>query len=199
MSEVEARVVTTPDAREESLVAGVTAGDPVACGRLYDLFGPRLHRYLATRLPGDDQLAEELMLLTLAEAAHRIRGFDPHQATLAAWLYGIARRHVQRELRLRHRRKSVPAAAQVPLDDLREQAAGEDVAGSVAARLEARQLLVEVRGCLSDLEMEVLLLHCRHQLSAAEIGKALGRSERGVDSLLRRARQKARERMAEDA
>jgi RNA polymerase sigma-70 factor (ECF subfamily) len=138
------------------------------------------------------------MLLTLAEAAQRIRSFNPRKATLSAWLYGVARRHVQRELRVRNRRKSVPASAQVPLEDMGEQAIQEDIADSVAARLQAQLTVMELRRCLSDIEMEVLILHCMHQLSAIEIGKVLGRSERAIDSLLRRARQKARERLAQD-
>ncbi len=198
MGDAEAAVEKRPDVFQDRLVAGVKAADPAACGQLYDLFGRRLHRYIAERLPGDDQLAEELMLVVLAEAAHRMRHFDPRKATLSAWLYGIARRHVQRELRLRHRRKSVPASAQVPLAETREQASQEDVADAVAARLQAQRTVAELRQCLSETEMEVLILHCLHQLSAIEIGKVLGRSERAIDSLLRRARQKARERLAHD-
>jgi DNA-directed RNA polymerase specialized sigma24 family protein len=79
-----------------------------------------------------------------------------------------------------------------------EQAIQEDIADSVAARLQAQLTVMELRRCLSDIEMEVLILHCMHQLSAIEIGKVLGRSERAIDSLLRRARQKARERLAQD-
>jgi len=198
MGDAKAAVESISDAPQDRLVAGVKAADPAVCGQLYDLFGHRLHRYIAVRLPGDDQLAEELMLLTLAEAAQRIRSFNPRKATLSAWLYGVARRHVQRELRVRSRRKSVPASAQVPLEDMGEQAIQEDIADSVAARLQAQLTVMELRRCLSDIEMEVLILHCMHQLSAIEIGKVLGRSERAIDSLLRRARQKARERLAQD-
>ncbi len=80
MGDANAAVESITDAPQDRLVAGVKAADPAACGQLYDLFGHRLHRYIAVRLPGDDQLAEELMLLTLAEAAQRIRSFNPREA-----------------------------------------------------------------------------------------------------------------------
>ena len=47
--------------------------------------------------------------------------------------------------------------------------------------------------------MEVLVLHYVHQLSVAEIGVILKRSGRAVESLLHRAKPKARERLSEDA
>lgn len=187
-----------PAEQLDRLVAGLKEADPSACGELYDRFAHRLYHFVTSRLPGDAPLAEEVVLLTLAYAVRNIGAFDPRRATLSAWLYGIARRHTQRELRLRARRKSIPASAQVPLDSLPEQTTQEDVAAAVAARLRAQQTVAELRRCLRGIEMEALLLHCVHQLSAKEIGQVLGRSERAIDSLLLRARQKARERLQDD-
>jgi DNA-directed RNA polymerase specialized sigma24 family protein len=69
------------------------------------------------------------------------------------------------------------------------------VAASAAARVDAERLVVELRSALSDLEFDILTLNSIDQLSAREIGLAVGRSERAVHSLLHRARTKARERL----
>jgi RNA polymerase sigma-70 factor (ECF subfamily) len=120
------------------------------------------------------------------------------RSTLAAWLYGIARRQVQIERRRQGRLKSVPAAAQTPIDTVSEVAGERDMASDAAARLDAQRQVAELAGVLNDLEMEVLVLQCVDRFSAREIGQVIGRSERAVHSLLHRARQKARERLVRD-
>jgi DNA-directed RNA polymerase specialized sigma24 family protein len=47
--------------------------------------------------------------------------------------------------------------------------------------------------------MEVLVLQCVDELSVKDISHVVRRSERAVHSLLYRARQKARERLVQDA
>lgn len=199
MADCEATIGGMAGEQVDRLVAGLKESSPSACGELYDRFARRLHRFIASRLPEDEQLVEELMLLTFSSAARNIHHFDSRKATFAAWLYGIASRHTKQELRLRSRRKSVPAAMQVSLDTISEQSTCDDLADTVANRLQAQEIMAEIRRGLSEVEMEVLMLHCVHQLSAKEVGQVLGRSERAIDSMLRRARQKARERMAKDA
>ncbi|UCC67039.1 MAG: sigma-70 region 4 domain-containing protein, partial [Armatimonadota bacterium] len=54
-----------------------------------------------------------------------------------------------------------------------------------------------VNKALSDAEMEVLVLHCIEGFSTGEIAGVVGRSPRAVNSLLHRARKKARERLVE--
>jgi DNA-directed RNA polymerase specialized sigma24 family protein len=93
----------------------------------------------------------------------------------------------------------VPDSVQSPLDSLVEQPHPEDLAEATAARLQAERQVAKLVGYLSDTEMEVLVLRCTQELSIREIATALGRSERAIDSLLDRAKRKARERLAEDA
>lgn len=181
------------------LVRGLRDADPTAQAELCDEFGPRLSRYLATRLGPQAALAEDLMIQTLAEAACNIRRFDPRKARFVAWLFGIARRQAQLELRRQRRRKSVPPSAQLSLDSVAEQSAPGDLAEATVAKIEATRQVAELRAYLSEAEVEVLLLRCLHQLSVKEIGQVLGRSERAIDSLLHRAKRRARERLAGDA
>lgn len=191
-------------AREEAegvdrLVSGLRAGEGEAQAELCERFGRRLHRYLASLLGPKDDVAEDLLVQALVEAARNIGRFDPRRASFSAWLFGIARRQVRLELRRQGRRKSVPQSAQTPLESLAERPAPEDLAEAAAARIEAERQVARLVGYLSEVEMEVLVLRCMHGLSVREIGQVLGRSERAIDSLLSRAKRKARERLAEDA
>jgi len=181
--------------RVDRLVRGLRAGDAAAHAELCERFGRRLHRYAASLLGPRGEVAEEVVV----EAARNVGRFDVRKATLTAWLFGIARRQVRLELRRRARRTAVPDSAQTPLDSLAEQPHPEDLAEATAARLQAERQVAKLVGCLSDPEMEVLVLRCVHELSLREIAHVLGRSERAIDSLLDRAKRKARERLAEDA
>ncbi len=200
MAEADVSRVTTGGGDDAAalLVKGLREADAGAYGRLYDQFGGPIHKYVARVLRQESELAEDVMVQTLAEAVCNIGGFDPRRSTFRAWLFGIARQRAREELRRLGRRKAVPASAQVPLESLPEQPAAGDVAADSAARIDARQRVRELISCLSSVEMEVLVLRCVHEYSLREIGDIIGRSERAAESLLRRAKQKARERLGSD-
>jgi len=201
MAEAEAIVAARQEEAERlaRLVHGLREQRPAAQAELCDEFGPRISRYLASRLGPQAALAEDLMIQTLVEAARNINRFDSRKAGFVAWLFGIARRQVQLELRRQGRRKSVPSSAQASLDSVAEQSAPGDLAEATIAKIEAMRQVAELRGYLSEVEMQVLVLRCLHQLSVKEIGQVVGRSERAIDSLLHRAKRKARERLTGDA
>jgi len=197
VTETEAAPMTEPG--DAALARRVCEGSPEAAGELYDRYAPALLSFALASFPADRHLAEEIVVQTLANAVRHLRRFDPRRASLATWLHAIARRQISDELRLRARRKSVPAAAQVPLEAAAGLAEGTDLSAEVAAQVDARRLLVRLAGELSSIEFEVLILHSLDQLSTVEIGRVVGRSERAVHSLLHRAKAKARERLGHDA
>jgi RNA polymerase sigma-70 factor (ECF subfamily) len=182
----------------DALVRGLREADPAACAELCQRFGPLIHRFAMARLGGDGQLAEDVMVQVLVGAARSARRFDPRKTTFSAWLYGIARREIYRELRSQTRLKSVPASAQVPLESTKEVSDGQDLAARSAARLDAQRQAARLAALLSRVEFDVLVLNCVEQLSAREIGQIVGRSERAVHSILHRARTKARETIGPD-
>jgi RNA polymerase sigma-70 factor (ECF subfamily) len=181
---------------DEDLVSRIQRADAAAYADLCDRFGPPLHGFAASRLAGDQELARDVMVQTLVDAVRNIRRFNPRKASLSAWLYGIARRQIGLAARRRTRRKSIPSSAQVPIDSLPELSSGDDMAADIAARIDAQQKVAHLARFLSDVEMEVLVLHSVDGLSMKDIGRSLRRSEAAVESLLYRARQKARERLA---
>lgn len=199
MTEPDAIAVDAVDTpAEDLLIRGLREAAPDACSELCRRFGPRLHRFAAARLGWDGQLAEDIALQALADAIRNIKQFNTRKSTLTAWLYGVVRRQIIRELRRRGRQKSPPAEAQVPFDGLDQTTMEADPAGRLAGQLDARRQVTDVAGILADIEFEVLVLSAVDELSAREIGQVVGRSERAIHSLLHRARTKARERLVRD-
>ena len=182
---------------EMDLVRRVRETEPAAYEELCDRFGAALHGFAASRLMDDGELAEDVVVQTLTDAVRNIGCFEPRRSSLGAWLYGIARRKIHGERRKLLRRKSVPESAQTPIEELGEVADAGDVGAAAVSRLDAQRKVAELSVLLSEMEMEVLVLHCVDGFSVAEIGRIVGRSMRAVNSLLHRARTKARERLVE--
>ena len=180
------------------LLQQLRSGSPAAHAALYRHFAPALHRFAVTRLGGDELAAEEVVVQTFVDAARNLRQFNHHKATLSAWLHGIARRHIYAELRKLNRQMQIPTTAQVSVEAVPEVPDSRDLAAEVASRLDAQRQFVLLAGALSQVELDLLILQYVDQLSLKEIGQVIGRSERAVHSLLHRARQKARERLAQD-
>ncbi len=188
-----------PEDADGSLVRRLQVGDPAAQADLCRRFGPVLHRFATSRLAGDRDLAEDIMLEVLVDAVKNFRRFDPRRSTLSAWLHGIARHRLQRARRKQRRSRSVPDSALVPLDTLQELVSAPDPASRLAERLATRQQVSRLTRALTEVEMEVLVLRCLGELSTQEVARIVGRSERAVESLLLRAKQKAREELGTDA
>ena len=199
LAELEAEIAPrTPADRDDALRRGLLAGAPDAARELCECFGPKLLAFAAARFADDRPTAEDIMVQSLAKAAANIRLYNPRRSTFAAWLYGIARREIQDELRRRKRMRSIPADAQMPISEAADLPDGSDMAALAGERLDAQREVAGLAAVLSPLELDVLTLSCIDELSAREIGRVVGRSERAVHSLLHRARTKARERLAHD-
>jgi RNA polymerase sigma-70 factor (ECF subfamily) len=149
-------------------------------------------------LVGDGPAAEDVTVIALLDAVRNISRFDPTRSSFSSWLFGIARRKVQDELRRRRRRTTVPASSQVSVDAVAETATDGDMAEMLSSRIAAQHQVAALAKLLSSVEFEVLVLSSVDELSAGEVGRIVGRSERAIHSILHRARKKARERLARD-
>ncbi|NIM04371.1 MAG: sigma-70 family RNA polymerase sigma factor [Armatimonadetes bacterium] len=190
--------VHTADRLDQSLVDGLRRGDHAAHGLLCDRYGPMLYGFAAARLAGDSLSAEEVVAQTLTDVCRNIRVFNPNRSAFGTWVYGIARRKIQSLRRKLLSKKSLPAGAQVSLDSILDAVADSDAESGMLGQLEARSVVERLTQVLSDSEMEALTLHYVEGFSFREIGRIIGRSEKAADSLVRRAKQKARERLVRD-
>jgi RNA polymerase sigma-70 factor (ECF subfamily) len=94
---------------QASLMRAVAeAADRAAFARLYAHFAPRLKSYLM-RLGAAEDVAEELVQESMVTAWHRAATFDPLQASVATWLFTIARNKRIDRLR-RERRPAIDPA-----------------------------------------------------------------------------------------
>jgi RNA polymerase sigma-70 factor, ECF subfamily len=186
-----------PTGADATLAERLRAHPGEACAELYARFAADLHWFILAQVRGDRETAEDLLVETFTDAVRDIHRYDPKRATLSAWLHGIARRRVYMELHHRARRKAVPVMLQVSLDSERESSSGEDVAAGAAARLDAQHIVFALAQILTDLEMATLVLSYVDEFSLHEIGHIIGRSERAVDSILHRAKKKARARLGD--
>jgi RNA polymerase sigma-70 factor (ECF subfamily) len=149
---------------------------------LFDRHFAQMHRYLRRRL--GDELAAELAAETFLQAFRSRRRFIGDEASVLAWLYGIAANLVRMNHRTEERRLRAYARAASGLSAYEPVIAIED-------RLDAEALgpaLALALAGLSPALREVLVLHAWAELSHEEIAEALGCSSAAVRTRLSRAR-----------
>jgi RNA polymerase sigma factor (sigma-70 family) len=149
---------------------------------LFDRHFAQVYRFLRRRL--GDELAGELAAETFLQAFGSRRRFTGDEASVLAWLYGIAANLVRMNHRTEERRLRAYARAAAALSAYEPAIAVED-------RLDAEALgpaLALALAGLSPALREVLVLHAWAELSNEEIAEALGCSSAAVRTRLSRAR-----------
>jgi RNA polymerase sigma-70 factor (ECF subfamily) len=180
---------------DTELVAAARAGDERALDALVTRYEPRVYRF-SYRLTGSADEAAEVAqdsLMALARSLGTFRG----EASLATWLYTVARRLAIRKSKQRAKVRS----RETSLDDLDTTASkaltsGEPTPEDVAVRHERDAAINRALGHLSPAHREVLVLRDIEGLTAPEAAKILGLGVRAVKSRLHRARVSLRSELA---
>jgi RNA polymerase sigma-70 factor (ECF subfamily) len=174
---------------DQAFIGRLARGERDALEHLYARYGRALYSY-AVELTHDRGLAEELVQDTFVAAWRGAASFRG-QASLGAWLFGIARRRAHDRLRrAAHPTMELDSALEVPDED---------------ALPEARALASATRVALRD-ALDALPLHHReplslllaYELSGRDIGAILGIPEGTVKSRLHAARRALRAALAEE-
>jgi RNA polymerase sigma factor (sigma-70 family) len=164
--------------RDTEVVASIVAGEPDGLATAYDRYADSLYTYCRSILP-DPADAADAVQDTFVIAASRAEGLrDPGR--LRAWLYAIARNECLRQLRDKNRTSALDEAPEVTDE-------GADV-NTGAERAELRELVQEATAGLNAGDREVIELHLRHEMEAAEVAGVLGVSRNHAQTLLSRAR-----------
>ena len=175
----------SPPHSEEALIRKA-ASNPSTFARLYQQNVGRVYRYHLSRT-GNVPDAQDLTALTFTAALEGIAGYSG-RGSFCAWLFGIAH-----HLLAQHYRSD---KGEYPLED----ALGlPDPAPSTEAiadqHLEVSQILQVLRSLLPE-RAEALSLCVLADLSAAEAGQVMGKSEAAVKMLVFRGIRDLREKCA---
>ncbi len=139
---------------DRELVTALRAGDRLAAGQIYDIYGARLYAY-CHELLGDHRAAADALRDAFIVAVNRIRELrQPDE--LGAWLYALTRAECYR----------VGVSEEIPPD------AGDAARGDRLARL-----TLDCYAMLPPETREVLDLAFRHRLVDADLARVFGITE----------------------
>jgi RNA polymerase sigma factor (sigma-70 family) len=164
--------------RDSEVVASIVAGEPEGLAAAYDRYADPLYTYCRSVLP-DPADAADAVQDTFVIAASRIESLR-FPERLRAWLYAIARNECLRQLRDKKRTSALDEAPEASDE-------GGDV-NEDAERAGLRELVQEAAAGLTPGDREVIELHLRHEMEAAEVANILGVSRNHAHTLLSRAR-----------
>lgn len=172
-------LVADLDYNEEQVLARASQGDRDAFGILYERHVDRIYNYVYYRT-GNEHDAEDLTARVFQRAMNHIRNYTDRGVPFSAWLYRIAHNLVANWHRDRSRKQ------EIPLNDVPVlQSRGDHPERNLIHSQEQEALLQLIRR-LPPERQNLLILKFVENLSNAEIGKIMGRSEGAVKSLYHR-------------
>ena len=149
---------------DRDLVAALRAGDRLAAGQVYDVYGTRLYAY-CHELLADPKLSADALRDAFIVAANRIRELvEPEE--FGAWLYALVRAECDR----------VGISDDAPAD-----------AASAARGDRLARLALDVYSMLEPEERELLDLAFRHRLVDADLALVLSRDESSISARVSKA------------
>lgn len=157
--------------------------DSAAFGELYERYVGRIYSYIYHRTSSQVD-AEDLTERVFVQALTHLSGYTYRGLPFSVWLFRIAHNVVANWYRDRQRNKTLPIE-----ETLAEEADATDRLERVEDAAQLRKLIAR----LPQDRQQLLLLKFSQELSHAEIGKIMGRSEGAVKALLHRTLKAMRE------
>ncbi|MDX1662682.1 MAG: sigma-70 family RNA polymerase sigma factor [Candidatus Promineifilaceae bacterium] len=150
--------------------------DKEAFGALYERYVDRIYNYVYYRT-GNHQEAEDLTARVFFRALKHIPNYEDRGYPFSAWLYRIAHNLVANWYRDNSRRQIIS------IDHIMHWRIDEDGPEAAASLLDDREMLLAAIRRLPADRQELLILKFVEQLTNAEIGVIMGRSEGAIKSL----------------
>jgi len=177
---------------DRDLVAEVLRKDRKATAEFVARYADHVYSYVRRRLIPRADFAEDLVqdvFLAAWENLEKFRG----ESALRTWLLGIARHKVEDHYRKRLR--------ELPLQDehetTRDEPASSDDLDEALVRRQTGQTTQEILKTLPETYSVILLWRYWEKRSLRDIAVQIGRTEKGVERLLARARQQFKKRWYE--
>ena len=153
--------------------------DKEAFGELYERYMPKIYSYIYYRTSNQHD-AEDLTARVFFRAMSHIGNYVDKGVPFQAWLYRIAHNLVANWHRDQGRRKVIP------LDDYVVHSLKSEAPDRLAEDSEEQEKLMEAIHRLPEERQQLLLLKFIDQLSNAEIGEIMDRTEGAIKSLYHR-------------
>ncbi|MFW5942441.1 MAG: sigma-70 family RNA polymerase sigma factor [Chloroflexota bacterium] len=166
---------------EAELIARARA-DNEAFGLLYEKYVDKIYNYVYYRT-GNRGDAEDLTARVFFRALQHMPDYEDRGHAFSAWLYRIAHNLVANWHRDNSRHQMVS------LDALAYWQVEQDGPEAAAELMDDKEALLEAFHRLPGDRQELLILKFVEQLSNAEIGEIMGRSEGAIKSLYHRTLQ----------
>lgn len=154
-------------------------GNSEAFGVLYDRYVGRIYNYIYYRT-GDVYDAEDLTERVFIRALKHIPKYRNRGLPFSAWLYRIAHNLVANWHRDNSRRK------EIPLDEGLSHPHRGDLPEQELMQTQERERLLRIIRGLPPERQQLILLKFVDDLSNAEIGQIMGRTEGAIKSLYHR-------------
>lgn len=175
---------------DEVALVEMAKTDPGSFGILYERYVGRIYGYIYYRT-GNRAEAEDLTAKTFYRALRNVGRYTDRGVPFSAWLYRIAHNLVANWHRDRSRRNVIS------LDQLHSASAGGPTPERLAEQNHDARHLLKVIGGLPSERQQLLILKFVEQLSNAEIGAVMGRTEGAIKSLYHRTLLALRETLVE--
>ena len=164
---------------EDGELVKLSKEDKGAFGELYERYMPKMYSYIFYRTSNQHD-AEDLTARVFFRAMSHIGNYVDKGLPFQAWLYRIAHNLVANWHRDQGRRKIIA------LDDYVSHSLKSESPDRLAEELEEREQLMEAIQRLPEDRQQLLLLKFIDQLSNAEIGQIMSRTEGAIKSLYHR-------------
>ena len=168
-----------PELKDEDTLQSASLGDKDAFGELYERYVDRIFNYVYYRT-GNIHDAEDLTARVFQRAMNHIQNYTDRGVPFSAWLYRIAHNLVANWHRDRSRKQ------EIPINDLPVLPSRGDHPESNLVRSQEEDVLLRLIRRLPPDRQQLLILKFVEDLSNAEIGQIMGRSEGAVKSLYHR-------------
>lgn len=189
--------VAVPVRADDFPLSLVAAGEGRAVAAFYRQHASDVYRFIARRVEGPVEDIEELLqdtMIAAVRSAHRFRG----ECSVRTWLCSIARNQIMQRQRTDLRKKRIPSSLSVAMDEAdmdsaHQQSVGCECSSDLGETLARQEMVRQILERLDPASREALLLRYVDEFSVRDIAQIWNKSERSVEGLLRRARQRARE------
>ena len=154
---------------DQELIRRVREGDSGAVAELYERYAPVVWRYVLARMRRDTHAGQDVLSETFLAAIRGLKNGATAE-NVAGWLTGIARN----KLTDWHRE--------------RKELASHEAEPAIEETSSSNSVVADVLDALSPEERVILEWKYLDRCTVREIAERLGRTEKGVEALLYRAR-----------